>query len=117
MQNIEIIVILLSVMAGLAAVAEKIRISYPILLVIVGLAISLVPGLPMIELKPEIVFFVFLPPLLYAAAWYTSWHDFKKLKRPISMLAIGLVLFTTSMVAVVAHYMIPGFTWPLSFLL
>jgi Na+/H+ antiporter len=104
-------------MAGLTAVAEKIKISYPVLLVIVGLAIGLVPGLPLIELKPEIVFFVFLPPLLYAAAWNTSWHDFKKLKRPITMLAIGLVLFTTSMVAITAHYVIPDFSWPLAFLL
>ncbi len=117
MLNIEVIVILLSIMAGLAAVAEKIKISYPILLVIVGLGIGLVPGLPTIELKPEIVFFVFLPPLLYAAAWYTSWHDFKKMKRPITMLAIGLVLCTTTVVAVVAYNFIPGFTWPLAFLL
>lgn len=117
MHDIEVIVILFAIMAGLAAVAEKIKISYPILLVIVGLGIGLVPGLPIVELNPEIVFFVFLPPLLYAAAWYTSWHDFKKMKRPISLLAIGLVLCTTSIVAVVAHYFIPGFSWPLAFLL
>ncbi len=117
MHNVEVVVILLSIMAGLAALAEKIKISYPILLVIVGLGIGLVPGLPTIALNPEIVFFVFLPPLLYAAAWNTSWHDFKKAKRAISLLAIGLVLFTTSIVAVAAHYFIPGFTWPLAFLL
>ncbi len=117
MHNIEVVVILLAVMAALSAVAEMIRISYPVLLVVVGLGIGLIPGLPTIELKPEIVFFVFLPPLLYAAAWATSWHDFKKLKRPITMLAIGLVLFTTSIVAVVAHYVIPDFSWPLAFLL
>ncbi len=117
MHNIEVIVILLSVIAALAAVAEKIKISYPVLLVIVGLGIGLVPGLPLVELNPEIVFFVFLPPLLYEAAWSTSWHDFKKLKRSITLLATGLVLFTTTMVAVAAHYIIPGFSWPLAFLL
>ncbi len=117
MHNVEEIVILLSVMAALAAVAEKFKISYPVLLVIVGLGIGLIPGLPSIELNPEIVFFIFLPPLLYAAAWQTSWHDFKKMKRAISLMAIGLVLFTTSIVAVVAHYFIEGFTWPLAFLL
>lgn len=117
MHNIEVVVILLAVMAALSAVAEMIRISYPVLLVVVGLVIGLIPGLPIIELKPEVVFFIFLPPLLYAAAWSTSWHDFKKMKRPITLLAVGLVLFTTTLVAVIAHYMIPDFTWPLAFLL
>jgi monovalent cation/hydrogen antiporter len=117
MHNIEVVVILLAVMAALSAVAEMIRISYPVLLVVVGLIIGLIPGLPIIELKPEVVFFMFLPPLLYAAAWATSWHDFKKMSRPITLLAVGLVLFTTSIVAIIAHYMIPDFSWPLAFLL
>ena len=81
MHNIEVIVVLLSIMAGLSAIAGRIKISYPILLVIVGLLIGFIPGLPLVTLNPEIVFFVFLPPILYAAAWYTSWHDFKKLKK------------------------------------
>ena len=117
MANIEIIIILLSFIAILSVVADKIKISNPILLVLLGLSLGFAPGLPMIVLNPDLVFLIFLPPLLYAAAWTTSWHDFKAAKRPISLLAIGLVLFTTSSVAVAAHYLIPGFSWPFAFIL
>jgi CPA1 family monovalent cation:H+ antiporter len=79
--------------------------------------ISLILGLPDIELKPNIVFIVFLPPLLYGAAWNTSWHEFKTYRRSISSAAVGLVLLTTAAVALVAHTIIPDFSWPLSFLL
>jgi CPA1 family monovalent cation:H+ antiporter len=81
------------------------------------MAIGLVPGLPRIELDPEVVFFLFLPPLLYQACWTTSWPDFKAAKRPITLLAIGCVLFTTIAVAAVAHFFIPGFPWPVAFVL
>ncbi|MDX2195327.1 MAG: Na+/H+ antiporter [Cytophagales bacterium] len=117
MHNIETIFLLLLFVSVLAVFSHKINFPFPILLVLAGLAISLVPGLPVIELKPEIVFLLFLPPLLYSAAWNTSWKDFKANLRPISLAAIGLVLFTTCLVAWVAHTYLPGFGWPEAFLL
>jgi CPA1 family monovalent cation:H+ antiporter len=107
----------MSVLAVLYTVAEKIGISYPIVLVMAGLGIGLIPGLPTAQITPEIVFLLFLPPLLFDAALHTSWHDLKHNRDAIGRLAIGLVLFTTAGVAVIAHYMIPGFTWPLAFAL
>lgn len=117
MHDIEIILGLLSVVAVLAVVAEKIGVSYPILLVIGGLVLGFVPGLPKVELDPELVFVLFLPPLLTAAAWNTSWRDFHFNLRPILLLAIGLVIVTTSAVAVVAHAAIGGLTWSTGFVL
>ncbi len=95
----------------------RLRLSFPILLVLVGLAVSLVPGLPRVTLAPDLVFLVFLPPLLYEAAWFTSWRDFKRLRNAISLQAVGLVFFTAATVAVVAHAILPGCTWALGFLL
>src|SRR5882672_9539686 len=117
MGNITVIILLLAVITALAEVADRVKIPYPILLVLAGIGISLVPGLPVITLDPDIVFLLFLPPVLYSAAWTTSWPDFKASSRAISLLAIGCVLFTTTLVAVVAHYFIPGFGWPESFVL
>lgn len=117
MKGIEIVIILLAVVTALAQVTDKIKIPYPILLVIVGIGIGFLPGLPSIYIDPDLVFLVFLPPVLYAAAWTTSWPDFKANSRPIGLLAVGCVLFTTTMVAVVAHYFIPGFGWAESFIL
>lgn len=117
MENISLVVMLLFGITFLAVLSARHRFPFPIVLVLAGLAISLVPGLPVIALDPEIVFLVFLPPLLYGAAWNTSWHDFKSAIRPISLAAIGLVFFTTSLVAVTAHYLVPGLSWPLAFLL
>jgi CPA1 family monovalent cation:H+ antiporter len=117
MSNIEIIIILLSIISLLVVVAGKVKIPYPILLVLAGLGIGFIPHLPKVELNPDLVFLIFLPPLLYASAWTTSWHDFTAAHRPIALLAIGLVLFTTTIVAIVAHTFIPGFSWPVAFLL
>ena len=117
MREVEIILILLAVITALAQVTDKVKIPYPVLLVVAGMAIGLVPGLPRIELNPEVVFVIFLPPLLYSACWTTSWPDFKAAKRPITLLAIGCVLFTTIAVAAVAHFYIPGFPWPVAFVL
>ena len=107
----------MSILIGLSAIADKIRIPYPILLVAIGLIVGFVPALPDLALDPEVVFLVFLPPLLHDAASHTSWHDFRSAIRPISTLAITLVFFTTTSVAVAAHYFIPGFSWPLAFVL
>jgi len=117
MHNIELIIALLAVVTVLAEVADRIRLPYPVLLVLVGMGLGLVPGLPRVALAPDLVFLIFLPPLLYSAAWGTSWPDFKAARRPISLLALGCVLFTTCLVAVVAHWLIPGFSWPVAFVL
>lgn len=97
--------------------SEKVHIPYPIFLVIAGLLISLIPAVPEIKLEPELVFLIFLPPLLYAAAWNTSWHEFWAAKRPISLLAFGLVIFTSCIVAIISNAMIPDFSLALGFLL
>jgi Na+/H+ antiporter len=112
-----LIVSLLFMVSMLAMLSHKLRISYPIFLVIAGLGISLVPGIPQIQLDPDIVFIIFLPPLLYSAAWTTSWHDFWKLRRPIGLLGFGLVLCTAFAVAYFSHFLIPDFAVPLGFLL
>jgi monovalent cation/hydrogen antiporter len=117
MENFRIIIFILAVLISLSALIEKIRLPHPIFLVAAGLAIGFIPVLPDLALEPEIVFLIFLPPLLYDAAFRTSWHDFKKDIRPISALAISLVFFTTVAIAVTAHYLIPAFSWPLAFLL
>lgn len=117
MENIATVVILLAVVTALAQITDRIRIPYPILLVLAGVGFGLVRGIPIITLHPDTVFFVFLPPILYAAAWGTSWPDFKEAKRPITLLAIGCVIFTTCAVAAVAHYFIPGLGWPEAFVL
>jgi Na+/H+ antiporter len=117
MHTIEIILLLLAVVTILAEVANKIKVPHPILLVLVGIVIGLVPWLPDFVLKPEIVFLLFLPPVLYAAAWSTSWPDFKAARRPIGLLAIGCVIFTTCAVAWIAHTFIPGFGWAEAFVL
>jgi CPA1 family monovalent cation:H+ antiporter len=117
MENITVVLILLAIVTALAEIADRVKIPYPILLVLAGIVISLVPGLPAISLDPDLIFLIFLPPVLYSAAWTTSWPDFKASKRAISLLAIGCVLFTTVLVAVVAHYFIPGFNWPEAFVL
>jgi Na+/H+ antiporter len=108
---------LLVAVVALLAVAPALRIPYPILLVLGGLAIGVVPGMPDLELKPELVLFGVLPPLLYSAAFFTSLRDLRANVRPIGLLAVGLVAMTTVGVAVVAHSVIDGMTWPSAFVL
>lgn len=115
--NLLLIIILLLAVSLLSMLSEKLRISYPIFLVICGLAIGFTPKLLDITLNPDFVFLIFLPPLLYAAAWNTSWKDFWALRRPIGLLALGLVIFTSCAVAVVSYMLIPGFSLALGFLL
>ncbi|WP_324673518.1 Na+/H+ antiporter [Hymenobacter sp. GOD-10R] len=117
MHNIELIIGLLAVVTILAEVADRVKLPYPVLLVIVGMVLGLIPGLPRVTVAPDLVFLLFLPPLLYEAAWSTSWPDFKAYRRPIGFLALGCVLFTTGLVAVVAHAFIPDFSWPAAFVL
>ena len=117
MQTIATVIILLAVVTALADVTDRIRIPYPILLVLSGIGIGLIPGLPRVTLNPEVVFLIFLPPILYSAAWNTSWPDFKTAKRPIFLLATGCVIFTTLAVAWISHTFIPGLGWPEAFVL
>jgi len=103
LHQLEIIIVLLAVVLALTSVARKVLIPYPIILVIGGLVLGVVPGLPTVTLNPDLIFLVFLPPILWAAAYFTSLREFRENLRPISLLAIGLVLATTAAVAVVAH--------------
>jgi CPA1 family monovalent cation:H+ antiporter len=117
MENITVIIMLLFGVAFLSILSKKYNFPIPIVLVLCGVVISIVPGLPVIALNPDVVFIIFLPPLLYHAAWYTSWSDFKQTVRPITLAAVGLVLFTTVSVAIAAHMLIDDISWPLAFLL
>jgi CPA1 family monovalent cation:H+ antiporter len=117
MDNFKIVVFILAILIGITAIANKRKLPFPVLLVFAGLFIGFIPQLPDLALDPDVVFLIMLPPLLYDAASKTSWLEFKTSIRPISALAITLVFFTTIAVAVTAHYLIPGFTWPLAFVL
>jgi monovalent cation/hydrogen antiporter len=111
-QSLEAVFLLLLVfVAVFAGLARQLKIAYPILLVIAGLALSLVPGMPRIGLDPNLVFLVFLPPLLYSAAWMLSWREFQRNFVGIAMLAVGLVLFTVVGLALAAGSLLPGFDW------
>jgi CPA1 family monovalent cation:H+ antiporter len=114
---IELVIGLLAAVAALALLGRRVPIPYPILLVLGGLALALIPGLPSVRLNPEIVFLFFLPPLLYPAAIFTPWRDFQSNIRPITLLAIGLVLFTTVGVAFLSHYCLPDFPLAAGFVL
>ena len=100
MHEIELVLALLVAVAALAPIARMLRVPYPILLVLVGLLVALIPGGPDVELAPDLVFLLFLPPLLYIAAFNTSIRDVRAYLRPILSLAVGLVLATTAAVAV-----------------
>src|SRR6187401_1517125 len=108
---------LLLAVATLLALAPALRIPYPILLVIGGLMLGVVPGMPEFELQPEVVFFGVLPPLLYISAFFTSLRDLRATMKPIGLLAVGLVVATTIGVAVIAHAFIEGLSWPSAFVL
>jgi Na+/H+ antiporter len=97
--------------------ATKLKIAYPILLVVAGLLISFIPGLPNIKINPDLIFFIFLPPLLFEAAWSISFKEMKKWWRIIGSFAFLVVFFTAFSVAVVTNHFIPGFTIALGFLL
>jgi monovalent cation/hydrogen antiporter len=113
----EAVLLLLLFVALLTLVARRIGVPYPILMTLGGLALSLVPGLPRLTLAPDLVFLLFLPPLLFSAAYFTSPRELLLSARPISLLAIGLVLATVGAVAVVVHVMSPTLGWPAAFIL
>src|SRR2546421_4535161 len=117
MHQAEIIVLLFALVAILAVLACRVALPYSIVLVIGGLGLSFVPGLPEAKLNPDSVFYFILPALLYPAALFTSWRDFRRNLRPILLLAIGLVLTTMLGVAWVAHSLIPSIPWAAAFAL
>lgn len=108
--------VLLVAVVVLASVATRLRVPYPILLVLGGLALGFVPGLPTVTLDPGLVLFLFLPPLIYSSAWFTPWRDFHAELRAILLLAVGLVLACIALVAAVAHAAL-GLPWPVAFVL
>ena len=117
MENYTIVILIMAVMIILSSVADKVRLPYPILLISAGIGLGFIPGMPDVELNPAIVFLIFLPPLLYDAAFKTSYKEFKTHFNTIATLATGLVFLTTAGIAAIAHYIIPGMNWPLSFVL
>jgi CPA1 family monovalent cation:H+ antiporter len=112
-----VFLLLLLFVAAFGILARKLEIPYPIVLVIAGGLLGLVPGIPRISLNPDLIFFVILPPLLYSAAWTTSWRDFSRNFVSIFLLAVGLVAFTVIGIAVGVPWLLPGFDWKAGLLL
>ena len=118
MENTEFVISgLLVAVAGLVLLAGWLKVPYPVMLVVGGLGLGFVPGVPEVELAPELVLLAFLPPLLYSAAFFSSLRDLRANLRPISFLSIGLVLATTFGVAAVAHEVIEGMPWSVAIVL
>jgi Na+/H+ antiporter len=118
LHDVELVLIsLLVAVAGLAAAARAVDVPYPVVLVVGGLVLGFIPGLPDVQLEPELVIVIFLPPLLYSAAFFANLHDLKRDMRSISLLAIGLVLATMCVVAIVAHALVDGLPWAAAFAL
>jgi monovalent cation/hydrogen antiporter len=115
-ESIQIFVPLLVVVAAVALLAARLDIPRAILLVLAGAALALIPGLPAIELSPEAVLLLVLPPVIYSSAVAMSWQEFRFNLRPIALLAIGCVVFSTLAVAVATHWLL-GLPWPIAFVL
>ena len=112
MAVVQIMLIALVAVIALATLAQRLEIPYPILLVLGGVALGFAPGLPSVTFNPDIIFVLFVPPLVYAAAWTTSWREFRASAGAIGLLATGLVVATMAVVALVGHAVVPGLTWP-----
>lgn len=117
MTNLEFLIALLIAIAGLARLAGLLRVPFPVVLVLGGLVIGLIPGVPRIELQPDVVLLIFLPPLVYHAAFLSSPRELKNNAWDVGALAIGLVLATLVIVALVAHEVIGHLTWAEAFVL
>ncbi|GAB3330996.1 Na+/H+ antiporter [Larkinella ripae] len=117
MENYSVVLFIMAIMIVLSAVASRIKIPYPILLVMAGIGMGYLPEIPAISLNPEIVFLIFLPPLLYDASFTISFKELQSNWATVSSLAISLVFMTTTTIAVIAHFLIPGISWPLGFAL
>jgi Na+/H+ antiporter len=117
-QQVELVFLLLLLfVAVFGYIAQKLKLPYPIVLVIAGTLLGFVPGIPKVTLNPDLIFLVVLPPLLYSAAWLTSWREFSYNMFSILFLAFGLVAFTVFGVAYGTHWVFPGFDWASGFVL
>jgi CPA1 family monovalent cation:H+ antiporter len=114
--TLQLLILLLVVVAAVAVLAVRLRVPPAILLVLTGVALALIPGLPSVELAPELVLLLVLPPLIYSSAVAMSWREFRFNLRPISLLAVGCVAFTTIAVAAAAHWLL-NLAWPVGFVL
>lgn len=117
MAELEKIIWISIILIVIISVKERLKLALPLLLLSAGLILSLTKLVPSIDMSPEMIFYVVLPPILFDAAWNTSIPEFKKEFSKISLLAVGLVFLTTTIIAYIAHSIIPGFTWPLAFIL
>jgi Na+/H+ antiporter len=117
MALLEIVLFMLMVAIVLARFSDVLRVPYAVLLVVAGMALAFVPGLPSLDFDPQLIMALFLPPLLFSSAYFTSWRDFRFYLRPILSLAIGLVLATTLGVGLVLKLLIPEVPWAVAFLL
>jgi monovalent cation/hydrogen antiporter len=114
--TIQLLILLLIVIAAVAVAADRLRIPAVILLVLTGVVLALIPGLPVVRLDPDVVLLLILPPVIYSSAVAMSWSEFRFNLRPISLLAIGCVVFTTVAVAAASHWLL-RLPWPVGFLL
>jgi monovalent cation/hydrogen antiporter len=114
--TIQVLIVLLAVVAAVAIISNRLKIPPAILLVLTGVLIGLVPGLPPIELAPELVLLLVLPPIIYTSAFLMSWREFQFNLRPITLLSLGGVVFTTIAVAAAAHWVM-DLAWPVGFIL
>ena len=112
METFEFVLLLLAVVAAVTLLAARIGVPYPILMVVAGLALGLVPGLPRLETDSDLILAIFLPPILFSAAYFLSPWELWRNVRPISLLAIGLVFITTLAVAAVVMALAPQVGWP-----
>ncbi|HEY7898236.1 MAG TPA: Na+/H+ antiporter [Gemmatimonadaceae bacterium] len=117
MPTVELVIFLLIVAAGLELLSRRIGVPRPILLVIAGTLLAVAPSRPTVRIQPDVIFVIFLPPLLYWAAINTSYREFRQNRRDIMLLAVGLVVATAAAVAAVAHTLLPVLSWPAAFAL
>ena len=115
-QTFQILILLLVVISAVAVLARRLEVPPSILLVITGVLLALIPGLPTLQLAPDLVLVLVLPPLVYSSAVAMSWREFRFNLRPIALLAIGCVVFTTIAVAAATHWLL-GFPWAVGFVL
>lgn len=117
MENYSVVIFIMAIMICLSAIADKIKLPYPVLLIVAGIGIGCIPGLPQIQIDPEVIFLIFLPPLLYDAAFTIDAKQFKTNFHTINTLAVSLVFISATGIAVTAYYLLPFMTWPLAFVL
>ena len=111
-----VLVFLLIAIAGIAVLSSRLNVPLAILMVLGGVVLALIPGLPRIRLEPDVVLLLVLPPVIYSSAVAMSWRDFRFNLRPISLLAVGCVVFTSAAIAAATHWLL-GFSWQVGFLL